>query len=533
MFKFNRFIYNIIRIMYKSQAWQDLFVEKMTKDKQNGHFLTIGSNHPIFHNTSYLLETKYNWKGLLVDRDSSFEKLYKLHRKSIWTFQDEKTINYKDILDANFPKNMDYLQINLNVADKSTLDTFLLLNDTVFNDYKFSTITLKHDVYTGNHFDTQRITRQILLDRGYVLVFPDVCVFWEGSFKPFEDWYVHPDLIDINLINKVATTKSLTAAKISTILSGVKSVLFLNHKVQNCGVYQYGKRVFDILCKDTDINYVYKMVDCYEEYISVLGKHAFIGIIYNYHTSTMPWLNRNTIQKIIPNIGIPHESPIHLFDKVCDIDPDNKDPTRVSLPRPIFENIDELITEPTVNNDVHEFISKYTDTDIPIFGSFGFGFANKGFDKIVKMVNEQYDNAIIKFVIPLAHFDPDPFTNDKTSKLCYQTNKKEGIILMISHEFFNTTDLLKFLHSNTMNIFLYDKLLGRGISSTIDYALSVKKPLAISDSHMFRHIYSDDICLYKHTIQECIDNKSYLQFLEKYSNENLKNAFKVCLIKKD
>ena len=112
-------------------------------------------------------------------------------------------------------------------------------------------------------------------------------------------------------------------------------------------------------------------------------------------------------------------------------------------------------------------------------------------------------------------------------ELCIRTNAKPGVIVMISHNFLSTTDLLKFLHSNTMNIFLYDKMPGRGISSTIDYALSVKKPLAISDSYMFRHIYNDDICLYNHTIQECIINSQpYLpQFLEKYSNENLRLAF--------
>ena len=39
---------------------------------------------------------------------------------------------------------------------------------------------------------------------------------------------------------------------------------------------------------------------------------------------------------------------------------------------------------------------------------------------------------------------------------------------------------------------MYDSMVGRGISSTIDYALSVKKPLGISDSYMFRNIYDGD-----------------------------------------
>lgn len=312
-------------------------------------------------------------------------------------------------------------------------------------------------------------------------------------------------------------------------------VLFLNHKIENCGVYQYGKRVIDILLLDTEITYVYKEIDCYEEYRSILLQSPdIIAVIYNYHCSTMPWLNHSNIQRTVKNIGIPHESPDYLFDIVCNIDPDEVETsTRVSLPRPIFENIQDLMLEPTVNSDINELITKYTDTDIPIFGSFGFGFDNKGFDKIVSFVNEHYDNAIIKFVIPVAHFDPEPYRIERMRNLCFSTNKKPGIIVMICHNFLSTNDLLKFLHSNTMNIFLYDKMMGRGISSTIDYALSVKKPLAISDSYMFRHIYTDAICLYKNTIQQCMDNSiAHLpHFLEKYSNENLRLAFKKIFIK--
>ena len=102
---------------------------------------------------------------------------------------------------------------------------------------------------------------------------------------------------------------------------------------------------------------------------------------------------------------------------------------------------------------------------------------------------------------------------------------------MISHDFFSNTDILKFLKSNTMNIFLYDTMYGRGISSTIDYAISVKKPLGISDSYMFRHIYSDEICLYKNSINDCMKNSTnYLaKYLDEYSNNNIINKFQQIL----
>ena len=292
-------------------------------------------------------------------------------------------------------------------------------------------------------------------------------------------------------------------------------ILFLNHKIKNCGVYQYGLRLYEIL---QDEKYVYTEIDSYEEYKNIITNTLITHIIYNYHKCTMSWLNTNNIQKRIKNIGIPHESPDNLFDIICNIDPNAKEDTihpikRFSLPRPIYENF-EITT--------NEFIDMHKDSGLPIFGSFGFGFENKGFYKIVEMINQQYDNAIIKFVIPIAHFDPDPHTVQKMKHMCFQKNIKPGIILLITHDFFSTNEILTFLQSNTMNIFLYDHMYGRGISSTIDYAISVKKPIGISDSHMFRNIYSDEICLYKHSIDYCL-KQSTSKYLKEYSHENMKN----------
>lgn len=297
------------------------------------------------------------------------------------------------------------------------------------------------------------------------------------------------------------------------------SILFLNHKAKQCGVYQYGKRVFDILVNSLNISY--KEVENENEYNYIYNNQQ--TIIYNYHAATMSWLNINNINKRSLNISIQHESDSKIFDIYLSIDPNSLETeNNFSIPRPIFENLD--LDNYIPNNDVKSFID-YKELDVPIFGSFGFGFNFKGFHKIVKLINEQYDKAIIKFVIPLSHFDSDTNTVYKMEQLCHNENKKDGIKLLITHDFFSEMDILKFLYSNTMNIFLYDELPGRGISSAIDYAISVKKPLGISNSYMFRNIYSDEICLGKRSIQQVFNNSlEYCsQFLEKYSNKNLIN----------
>ena len=89
----------------------------------------------------------------------------------------------------------------------------------MFDKYKFATVTFEHDIYTGDYFDTRNKSRQIFESRGYVLVFPDVRVFWEGYYKPFEDWYVHPDLVAMNIINKIQTNESLSTDQIKIVLT--------------------------------------------------------------------------------------------------------------------------------------------------------------------------------------------------------------------------------------------------------------------------------------------------------------------------
>jgi hypothetical protein len=310
----------------------------------------------------------------------------------------------------------------------------------------------------------------------------------------------------------------------------MKQILFLNHSIKNCGVYQYGLRVYDIIKATDNIHYIYKELSSLQEYTSYISENKIDAIIYNYHMSTMSWLNSETIQKKVKNIGIHHEnSPPTIFDIICDTNPGAlENSSNFSLPRPIFENIDALVRSKSSSPEVDAFINAYQNTGIPIFGSFGFGFDNKGFDKAVKLINLMYDNAVIKFVIPVAHFDPNTQTAIDMRNKCLNANIKEGIKIMITHNFFSTQDILRFLGSNTMNIFLYDTMHGRGVSSTIDYALSVKKPIGISDSYMFRNIYNDSICLYKVSIDECLQNSTEhcKQFLEKYSHANMINKFK-------
>jgi len=201
-----------------SQASQDLFYLKALNYKRNGHFLEIGSNHPIFCNNTYIAESNYNWKGIMVEYDPGFAPLYTIHRpNSLHIINDAQNVDYRKLLDDNnFPVHIDYLQIDLDVENRSTLNVLELLDRTVFDKYTFATVTFEHDIYRGDFFDTREASRKLFANRGYKLAFSDVSLYVapddmskmmldskidkqpgarDGGKKSFEDWYIHPSLL--------------------------------------------------------------------------------------------------------------------------------------------------------------------------------------------------------------------------------------------------------------------------------------------------------------------------------------------------
>ena len=188
--------------MYLGQAEQDKFVLNVLKEKRNGYFLEIGSNHPININNSYLLEIGYDWKGIMIEYDNNFLPLYKQFRpNSIHVINDARAVDYKKLFEQNnFPTSLDYLQIDLEAINGSTIQTLQKLDNEIFDTYKFATVTFEHDIYHTNFANTRLESRKIFKKRGYICVFEDIN---NRGVNPYEDWYVPPDLVNMDYVNKL------------------------------------------------------------------------------------------------------------------------------------------------------------------------------------------------------------------------------------------------------------------------------------------------------------------------------------------
>jgi hypothetical protein len=264
------------------------------------------------------------------------------------------------------------------------------------------------------------------------------------------------------------------------------SILVVNHKEKQCGIHQYGVNIWNALFKSRKHAYIY--CECsgdlqLQGYIKSIRPSA---IIYNHYPATMPWLTPTVTRRYtVPQLGIMHEvtqesadnATNELFDyHLC------PDPTLIEN-NPICRKTKRLIP-PYINHKPYPAI--------PTIGSFGFGFSDKGFERLVTYVQDNLDDAAINLLMPDNHIVGKRIElNPKlTAKRCRELVRKPRITLNINHGFLSHVELLDFLAGNTINCFLYDVEKHKGISSTVEQALAVHRPIALTRCGMFRHMFS-------------------------------------------
>lgn len=200
----------------KSQLRQDLFVAEENNFKTNGFFVEFGATNGFDLSNSYLLEMKFNWRGILAEpakvwmRDlqknrpnSSLESrcvwsksgvqiefnetlspelstvdtyssqdLHSEHRISGIRYSVE-TISLLDLLrQHNAPKHIDYMSVDTEGTEYEILSGF------DFGAYTFGVITCEH-----NGSENREKVFQLLSAKGYLRV--------KEEISRFDDWYIY------------------------------------------------------------------------------------------------------------------------------------------------------------------------------------------------------------------------------------------------------------------------------------------------------------------------------------------------------
>ena len=201
----------------KSQIMQDLFVLFILREKRNGYFVDFGATDGVELSNSLLLETGYDWNGIVAEparglhdqiaanRNCSieydcvaersgetvmFNETVGLGLSTIESFTDSdsnsearvngdryevKTISLNDLLERhNSPTKIDYLSIDTEGSEYSILSMF------DFENYQPAVVTVEH-----NFVDAKRLKLfELLSSHGYKRRFE--------TLSMFDDWYVHP-----------------------------------------------------------------------------------------------------------------------------------------------------------------------------------------------------------------------------------------------------------------------------------------------------------------------------------------------------
>jgi hypothetical protein len=262
-------------------------------------------------------------------------------------------------------------------------------------------------------------------------------------------------------------------------------ILFLNHQKSQCGIYEIGKRIFELLDKSI-LNPIYLEASDLNSYLNIIEEHKPDVILYNFYVATLPYVTPNLTFnfKNIKHIGIIHDplspSDIHFYDNTFDSwiihDHTNQTPSnkKYTTIRPIRRYEKNKKTEKSILN----------------IGSHGFSVSPwKMFDRIIDIIHEEFDEVNINMNITQATFGG----SDDTHIFNFWKNKiiKSGVNLNITNQYFETeNEVIEFLSKNDLNVYFYNApSIYVGVGGSADLAISSQTSLAINSTHMYRHLH--------------------------------------------
>lgn len=179
-----------------SQILQDIFVLSVLDGKESGTYLEIGSGDPYYGNNTYLLENNFGWAGISIEIDQNLCNKY-TDRKNTVLCKNALEVDYNEILsNLTTSTSIDYLQLDCDPPEV----TYNILQKIPFDKYKFAVITYEHDYFIDITRSYRDRSREYLKSNGYMLLVNDLSP--EGMCN-FEDWWVHPDLIRHDIIEKM------------------------------------------------------------------------------------------------------------------------------------------------------------------------------------------------------------------------------------------------------------------------------------------------------------------------------------------
>ena len=184
-----------------SQTYQDMFALYVANGKKNGTYIEIGSADPSHGSNTKLLEEAFDWKGVGIEILPEEVAKHETQRKNPVLCVNALEVNYDELLSQKaeeFGNNgfFDYLQVDCEPPSVS----FDILKMIPFDKFKFGVVTFEHDFYADLSKSIREESREYMKSKGYVLAIGNVSM---NDDCAYEDWWVHPEYIDSERLNKI------------------------------------------------------------------------------------------------------------------------------------------------------------------------------------------------------------------------------------------------------------------------------------------------------------------------------------------
>jgi len=204
----------------KSQLLQEVFALSVSEFKEKGFFVEFGATDGITLSNTYMLETEYNWSGILAEpaknwhTDLSKNRRCKIDESCVWVesgseidFSEAKVGEFSTISDLmssdhHFHKRQDsnsYMvkTISLNdlllkhnapkVIDYMSIDTegseYEILNAFNFKSFQINIVTVEH-----NYSQQREKLVNLFVSNGFIKIRSDLSLW--------DDWYVNKKFIE-------------------------------------------------------------------------------------------------------------------------------------------------------------------------------------------------------------------------------------------------------------------------------------------------------------------------------------------------
>jgi hypothetical protein len=295
-----------------------------------------------------------------------------------------------------------------------------------------------------------------------------------------------------------------------------------------CGIGLIGKLIGETLEKHPDFEFKVLYADEWSTVYEANSQFQPQVIIYNWHVDTTVWLNdpASRLPISVPQLCMVHDWHQGLTDTFSSGSSHHG-----------FEYI--ITDDPSVVGNEHVFITNrllppsskltYQEGPVPIIGFQGFGAPHKGIARLAHTIQSEFDEAIFRLHIPFGYYED--LRNGSTGSYALvrvaEVNdiiKNPKIKVEVSHELWETVQVVDWLSQNTINCYFYDYLDGAGIASSTDYGLAAGRPIALTRSHQMRNFWNTpEIFIENKTLKQIIEQGTtpLEPYYEAYSVENV------------